>query len=460
MTDKLTKSQVLFESIMRLMRRGATGPVRRLLQKSHPSEIASVIRQLSDDDGQEIFRQIPGKSLQADTLVELEGAFLQNYLGGGAEKTAVAELLGHLAEDESAKLLSELGEDDQQEILGLMKVSVQEDVAEILEYEEDSCGRIMAVNPLALNQNLTARQAIEEIQNTDSPESLFYIYVIDDYENLMGVVSLRQVLQVEKNKKLSEFMTRDTIHVTVNDTEERAAEYIEEYNFVSLPVVDTTGKLVGMITVDDIIDFIRDEAQDDVLQFAGAEKEAIDDFSFWRAFVSRGVWYGLLFLGGILSSEIIMHFFARYHAMVAVFAFAPLVLRLSGSVTTQTAAFTDQSLLSDDIERGRASRALWGQNSVSFTVGLLLAGAVWAYLSLRFPAGVLGHGLLLGLPLGIVLMDSVAIALGMLIPTVFNVLKMDPLPASSRFIHFLMDGITLLIFFVFVFLWNEHVQVF
>lgn len=455
MDNKLTKSQVLFETIQRLMRRESNPHIRRLLNKSHHSEIASVIRQLSTDDGIEVLDLIPNLELKAETLSELEGDFFVTYFIHKEDPKEVAEVLHKLPEDEAADLISYLEDEQKEQLLSCMNQEIKEEVVEILEYDEGTCGRIMAVDILALNQNLTAKEAIEHIQNTSYAESLFYIYVIDDYENLMGVISLRQLLQVEKKKKLSEFMTRDVIRVLVNDPDERAAEFIEEYNFVSLPVTDVEGKLVGMVTVDDIIDFIRDEAQDDVLQFAGAEKEAIDDFSFWRAFFSRGLWLAMLFFGGIFCMELIFYFYPQLIQEVLVLGFAPLVLRLSGSIAMQTVAFVDQSILDEDISRDRGIRALWGQNFVTLLVGFLLAVFVGLYLHLRFSFLNLPD-YSLAIPAGIVLVSVFAILIGVLVPTISKWIKLEPLPASSKFVHFLMDALSLFVFLGFLLLWQNY----
>lgn len=451
---EIKKAEILFDTITRLTRRNARTNIRRLLLKSHPSEIAGVIRQLPDEEGVDLISEIRASDIEAETFSELGGAFLETYLSRKDDKTHVAEVLQRLPEDEAASLLADIDKDLAAEIMGLMHAGTQAEVAEILQYDENSCGRIMAVNVFALNQNLTARAAIGEIQNTSSPESLFYIYVIDDFENLVGVISLRQLLQVDKSLKLADFMIRDVIRVNAYQTQEEAAHYIEEYNYVCLPVVNETGKLIGMVTVDDIIDYIRDEAQDDVLQMAGVEKEAIEDFSFKRALLSRGFWYLLLFAGGILSSELIISFFLNFPESIYLLSFAPLVLRLGGSVATQTSTFLHQGILNDDIEHSRAVRALWGQNAVTLTVAVCMAAATFLFSILRHP----GHAnYALGAALGLIIVALCSLILGHVVPYLSAKVRVDSLKASSRFFHFTMDVLSLFIFFVFVWRWKIYV---
>jgi magnesium transporter len=448
---------MLLESISRLSRRSANAHIRRLLLKSHPSEIAEVIRHLSLDEGIKVLNHIKNSKQEPQTFAELEGGFLQTYLEHTSDKVHVAEVLQKLPEDETAGLLADVDEEQAQEILSLMHGETQEEVKEILQYGEDTCGRIMAVNVFALDQGLTAKEAISEIQQSSNLESLFYVYIIDEFENLVGVVSMRQVLQVEPERKLKDFMNREMVRANVYDSQEKAANYVEEYNFVSLPVVDDQGKLVGMVTVDDVIDYIRDEAQDEVLQLAGVEPEAIDDFSYSRAFWSRLLWFGLLFIGGILSSEIILHFFASYPREFIYLCFVPLVLRMGGSVATQCITFVHQGIINVDIEKSRAKKALWGQNFITFLVVVFLGGVVFSYAYFRLDNDMWFS---ISLSLALLLVSFVSMLLGTALPFAFNRIKFDSLLASSRFVHFLMDALSLYVYFQFLWLWQEnHISV-
>jgi magnesium transporter len=451
---EIKKSDILLDTVMRLSRRGAHSHIRRLLLKSHPSEVAGVIRQMTDHEGVGLLEQIRNSDVEAKTFSELGGPYLKTYFSLHDDKQHIAEILQRLPEDEAAALLSDLSEDTVKEIMGLMQTTVQAEVSEILEYEEGTCGRIMAVNVLALNQNLTAREAIDAIQRASTPESLFYIYVIDDYENLVGVISLRQLLQRDKNLKLTDIMIRDVVKVTAYQSQEEAAHYIEEYNFVCLPVVNEEGKLAGMVTVDDIIDFIRDEAQDDVLHMAGVEEEAIDDFSYLRAFTSRGFWYFLLLAGGLLSSELILHFFPHFPEEIYLISFGPLALRLGGSIATQTSTFFHQSILNDDIEHGRATRALWAQNWVTIVVAVFLSLCALLYTKLRFPNRMQAS---IGTALGLLAVTSFSLFIGLAVPYLADKLKLNSLKVSSRFFHFTMDALSLWIFFYFVWRWHHYV---
>jgi magnesium transporter len=443
---RVKKSKILYDSITRLLRRRAHGNIRRMLLKSHPSEIASVVRQFPTEEAILLMEEIRDSDVEAKTFSELESAFLGSYLSARDDKVHMAEVLQKLPDDEAAALLADLPSLLVQEILSLMKGSTQAEVNEILQYAENSCGRIMAVNVTPLNQDSTAAQAIGHIQSQPHTESLFYLYVTDEFGTLVGVVSLKQLLQVEGRRSLKEFMVREVVKVNVYDSQVKAADCIEEYNFVSLPVVDDSGKFMGMVTVDDVIDVIREEAQDEVLEMAGVEPEALEDFSFWRALSARGFWYALLYLGGILSSELILHFFANFSDRIFVLCFAPLAMRLGGSIAFQGMTFVNQGIFNTGMDRGRATQALWGQNVVTLTMGLALSVAVSCYIFFRFD-----HfdyiAIIMGLSLFFVAVVSALV--GIILPFLFRFLRLDPLRASTRFVHFLMDGVSLVIFFKF-----------
>lgn len=441
---ELKKSEVLLDTIRRLFRRGTDATIRRILLKSHPSEIAAVIRQLSDEDGIDLLGLIGDQQLEAKTFSELGGGFLNTYLHYKDDKARIAEVLQMLPEDEAAMLLADLDETVAKDIMSLMHKEAKKEVEEILDYEENTCGRIMAVNIYDFNQNLNAAETIASIQQSEGHESLFYIYVVDDYHNLMGVLSLRQLLQIDKQTTLKEVMTHDVIKLKTSQPQEEAARFIEEYNFVSLPVVDEENKLVGMVTVDDIIDFIRDEAQEEALQLAGVEKQAIDDFIFWRALGSRGIWYAFLLLSGILCSEAILLFFPKAPQEIALLCLVPLVLHLGGSITSQTITFVGQSVLNTSIERSRSWRALWGQNMVTFLAGLLVMAFLLVYTFWRFKhqQDIVG-----GIAFGLIGVIVFSLFIGMFLPIFFDKLKIDAMTASSRFIHFMMDVLNLFLFF-------------
>lgn len=449
------KSDILLQTIKRLSRHNAEAHLKRILIKSHPSEIAAVIRQLPDDQGVELIRHVRGHEVEAKTFLELGGPFIQTYLRQSehseGEKRHIAEILQKIPEDEAAHLLDNITEEVATEIMALMQVGTKQEVEEILEYEEGTCGRIMAVNVFSLKQDLTAREAIEFIQKTETQESLFYIYVTDDFENLVGVVSLRQLLQVAQGKHLKDFMKRDVIRLGIYQPQTDAATLIEEYNFVCLPVVDEEGKLKGMVTVDDIIDILRDEAHEDVLQMAGVVPDDIQDFSFISGLLSRATWYLLLLLGGFFSSEVILRFFPQFPREVVVLCFAPLVMRLGGSIATQTSAFICQSLINQDIERGRALRAFWGQNAVTLVMGILLSSCVFIYVWLRFTHDIHYS---FGIGVGIVMVTLVSLLSGIAVPYLADRVHLDAQKMSSRFIHFLMDVLVLLVFLSTTWLWQ------
>lgn len=450
---KVNRTEMLIHSVTKLLHRDADAHITRILNKSHPSEVASLLRQLSTEDAKKVITCLRGLDIEAETFVELEGKFLQAYIKWTDDKTHVIELFQDLPEDEVASLLSDVDEDLSEELLSLMRKTTQQEVKEILQYEEDTCGRAMAVNVFRMDQEATAKETIEEIQKNSELESIYYVYVVDEFEKLVGVVSLRQILQVRSNRKLKTFMSTDVIRVNVHDSQERASHFVEEYNFVSLPVVEDDDTLAGMITVDDVIDLIRDEAQDEVLQIAGVESEAIDDFSFWRAFGFRILWFGLLFLGGVFSSEIILHYYSHFPHDIHYLCFAPLILRLGGSVATQTMAFMHQSLLSDDIERGRAFKAFRGQVGTTLLVTILLALAVMGYDYYRLSFDLVVP---LGLGLGLATVVILSTVVGIFVPYIFDKMKLDSVTQSSRFVHFLMDVISLYIFFQFLSLWQNY----
>src|ERR671911_1450345 len=264
------KIDVVLDSVRRLLRVGATANLVNLLHKQHPADLAQVFSELPDKDRQSAFSLLVERNskLAMEALSELGpegGAALLAHRS--AEE--IARLLHDLPSDDAAAIIDNLPEPLSAAVLELIEKRPGDEVGELLEYDEQTAGRIMNPKVFALSEDMTAGEAITTLQGSRDVEVVFYLYIIDARRHLVGVVSLRRLLLVSPTTPLKRIMTTDIISVRADMDQEEVARQVASYNLLAIPVVDEENKLAGVITVDDIIDVIKDEATEDIYRLAG-----------------------------------------------------------------------------------------------------------------------------------------------------------------------------------------------
>ena len=261
---------VVLDSVKRLLRIGATANLLNLLQKQHPADLAQIFRTLLDNERQAVFSLLVERNprLAMETVSEM-GPETGAQLLTGRSAEEIARLLQELPSDDAAALIDYLPDELSQEVLELMRRRESQQVESLLEYGEQTAGRIMNPSVFALNEDLTVGEAIHALQSSRDVEMVFYLYIVDARRHLVGVTSLRRLLLVSPETPLKRIMTPDLISVRVETDQEEVARLVASYNLLAVPVVDEENKLVGVITVDDVIDVIKDEATEDLYRLAG-----------------------------------------------------------------------------------------------------------------------------------------------------------------------------------------------
>jgi magnesium transporter len=431
------KLDVVLDSVKRLQRMGATSNLVNLLQKQHPADLAQLFSELPDKDRQSAFSLLAERNsrLAMEGLSELgpeAGAALL------AERSAeeIVKLTQDLPSDDAAAIIDYLPEELSAAVLELMqKRPAGGDVGELLEYAEQTAGRIMNPKVFALAEDMTAGEAITALQGSRDVEMVFYLYVIDARRHLVGVASLRRLLLVSPSTPLKRIMTTDLISVRVDTDQEEVARQVASYNLLAIPVVDEENKLVGVITVDDVIDVIKDEATEDVYRLAGV---AGDD----RVFTSAGdslrkrlPWLLVNLATAFAAASVVALFTGTIGAVTALAVFMPVVAGMGGNAATQTLTVIVRGIALGELTWGNSRKALFKEAAVGIGNGLAcgLAGALVVWAVTRDP--------MLGaiLAMAMVINMFVAATAGTLIPLGLRALKVDPALASSVFITTLTD---------------------
>src|SRR6478672_9400925 len=268
------KIDVVLDSVRRLMRLGATANLVNLLQKQHPADLAQVFAELGEKDRSASFSLL----VERNSKLAMEALSELGPEGGAAllaDRSAeeIARLLHDLPSDDAAAIIDNLPEPLSAAVLELIEKRPGDEVGELLEYDEQTAGRIMNPKVFALSEDMTAGEAITTLQGSRDVEMVFYLYVVDVRRHLVGVISLRRLLLVPPSTPLKRIMTTDLISVRTDTDQEEVARLVASYNLLAIPVVDEENKLVGVITVDDVIDVIKDEATEDVYRLAGVSTD-------------------------------------------------------------------------------------------------------------------------------------------------------------------------------------------
>jgi magnesium transporter len=432
------KLDVVLDSVKRLQRMGATANLVNLLQKQHPADLAQVFSELPDKDRHAAFSLLVERNsrLAMEALAELEPEAGASLLSDRSAEEIV-KLTQELPSDDAAAIIDYLPEELSASVLELIqKRPAGGDVGELLEYPEQTAGRIMNPKGFALSEDLTAGEAITALQSSRDVEVVFYLYVIDARRHLVGVVSLRRLLLVSPSTPLKRIMTTDLISVRVDTDQEEVARQVASYNLLAIPVVDEENKLAGVITVDDVIDVIKDEATEDVYRLAGVSS---DDRVFTKPSESlrkRLPWL-LVNLGTAFIAALVVSAFAGTIAVLPVAAvLMPVVAGMGGNAATQTLTVIVRGIALGELTWANTRKALFKEAAVGLANGFA-CGIVGGLIVTVFTRGNWVLGLVLGLAM--IINMFVAAAAGTIIPLVLRAMKVDPALASSVFITTLTD---------------------
>ncbi len=431
------KLDVVLDTVKRLQRMGATSNLVNLLQKQHPADLAQLFSELPDKDRQSAFSTLAERNsrLAMEALSEL-GPEAGAALVADRSAEEIVKLLQELPTDDAAAIVDYLPEELSATVLDLIqKRPAGADVGELLEYAEQTAGRIMNPKVFALSEDMTAGEAITALQGSRDVEVVFYLYVIDARRHLVGVVSLRRLLLVSPATALKRIMTTDVISVRVDMDQEEVARQVASYNLLAIPVVDDENKLVGVITVDDVIDVIKDEATEDVYRLAGV---AGDDRVFARASESlrkRVPWLEINLLTAFIAASVVAIFEGTIKNATALAIFMPVVAGMGGNAATQTLTVIVRGIALGELSWANTRKALVKESLVGlgngFACGIVAALVVWAWKGDPWLGGILLGAMMINM--------FVAATAGTLIPLMLRALKIDPALASSVFITTLTD---------------------
>jgi len=438
------RTRILVDSIKRLLRRNATVHLRKIVNKTHGADLSMVFRSLSITQQLKLFIMIEDIEQQGILFSELdEGAF--PALIEGIELDKIVEVLDHMPTDDVADLIGQLSKQKSDSILEMMKKEGSEEVEGLLHYDDDTAGGIMNPDFVALREETTAKEAIESLQKEHfDVEMPFYLYVVDEYGKLVGVSSLRQLVVVPPEERLKDFMSTDVFSVETSMDQEEVAKIVARYNILAVPVVDETNRLVGIVTVDDVIDIFREEATEDILKMAGVGgEEFVETQSVLRSTRIRLPWLFASCIGGMIAFFIIGHYEGSLKKLAYLAAFIPIIMNMGGNIGTQSSSIVVRGLAT-----GRFSvRDIWSVVAKELAVGFILGVIYGLFIGLvakfRYDTWALG----VSVGLAVVSSMSIAALVGSMVPMAVARINIDPAVASSPFVTTSIDIVSVFFYF-------------
>lgn len=421
--------------------------IRQALSELNEADIAAVLEEMEKEDMLKIFRILP-KDLAAEVFSYMDVDNEQFVITSLSDKDA-GLIVDNLMADDAADLMDEMPANVVKKILANASAETRRDINHLLRYPEDSAGSIMTVEYVDLKENLTVAESIERIRKVGvDSETINICYVLDTRRKLIGTVALRYLLLREDNEVIGDFMNENVISINTLMDQEEVAGLFKKYDFTSMPVVDNENRLVGIITVDDIMDIIEEEATEDIEKMNAilpGDKPYMKTsvFETWK---NRIPWLLLLMISATFTGSIITSFEDALSSCVVLTAFIPMLMDTGGNAGGQASATVIRSLSLNDIAFSDIFKVIWKEVRVAVLCGLTLAAC--NFLKLMFLDRV---GLMVSLVVCLTLVAAVAIAkaVGCTLPMIAKKIGFDPAVMASPFITTIVDALSLMIYFKF-----------
>jgi len=437
---------ILKDTFGRLLRRNAEINLIKLINKTHPADLAIVFRYFNDEEQTQIFNLMSNNDQTIEFLIELDDTLIANLLN--IEKPErIVELIQNASANDQSYILGILEEHRSQSVIDLLKSEEQEEIEEIMGYPEDSAGAMMTTDIFTLYQDTTCGEALRALQDQKEAEMVFYLYVTNEDNSLVGVASLRALATTPANKLLKDIMVKRVHTVRPQTDQEEVAQIVAQYNYLAVPVVDYDNHLLGIVTVDDVVDVIREEATEDFLQMAGAGKDReILLKSSWENAKARLPWLFASWIGGIMAASIIGQFEYMLESVIALAAFIPVIIGMGGNIGTQSSTIIVRGMATGRIELGNELKILLKELRVGIILGSLYGLMLGLFANFKF----IDTSPMLGVVVGLSIFCSMllAAAVGTFTPLVLRKLDIDPAIATGPFVTTSIDILGVLLYFL------------
>ncbi len=441
------RTEILEETFRKLTEEKKYASLRDLMQTLYPADIATILSDMPEKLMPAIFRLLP-KDLAAETFVEMESDVKEELITSFSD-TELKAVIDEMYMDDAVDLIEEMPANMVRRILAQADADTRKQINEILKYKDDSAGSVMTTEFVALTPDMTASEAIQEIRNTGvDKETINTCYVLDDKYHLVGTVTIRTLILARPEETCESLMTANVISVNTQDDQETAVQTMSKYNFTSLPVVDAENRMVGIITVDDALDIMEEEASEDIAKMAAITPS---DKPYLRTGVletwkNRIPWLLLLMISGTFTGIVITGFEDALKLFPVLMASVPMLMDTGGNSGSQASVSVIRALSLGELEFKDIFKVIWKEFRVSILCGLTLTVANYGRLMVLEKVTPLQ-----ALTICVTMLCTVVIAkfVGCTLPMLAKKANLDPAVMASPFITTIVDVLSLLIYFSF-----------
>ena len=437
------------ETIKKLLEEKKFNTLRDILVTMKPYDIAAVFEELQDEKTPILFRILP-KELAAETFVEMDED-TQEFLIHGFSDSELKEIVNELFVDDAVDIIEEMPANVVKRILRQADKDMRREINELLKYPEDSAGSIMTTEFIVLRPDMTAEMAIKRIRRTGvDKETIYTCYVTDENNRLIGITTVKDLLLAEDDDTVKDMMEENVISVHTLDDQEQVAQLFSNYDFLALPVVDNEQRLVGIVTIDDAIDVIREEATEDFEKMAAVlpSDKPYMKTSVWGIYKKRVPWLLILMLSATFTSTIISSFDGMHASEIILSSFIPMITGSGGNAGSQASVSVIRALSLGEIEFKSMFVVLWKELRVAFFCGLTLAVANFVKLMI-FDLRGHDNALFIALVVSLTLVGTIIMAklVGASLPLLSSKIGLDPAVMANPLITTVCDSLSLLIYF-------------
>jgi len=444
MSDRIEINNAYIKQIASLIEANNSAELSLIIADLHIADIAEIIDDLSIDNAHFLFDLIEEEK-SAPVLVELEDDTLEEILSDLTAKEIAEEVIDNLESDDAADIIGKLSQDKKEEVLALIEdIERASDINDLLTYPEDTAGGLMAKELIKVNENWTTIQCLKEMRKqAEDLKEVYTIYVVDDNDKLLGILSLRKLLLIERATAIKDIIFTEIISVKATEDDEHVANIMNKYDLIALPVVDDLNRLIGRITIDDVMDVAKDEAEKDYQMASGISEDVESSDTAWELTRARLPWLLIGMIGGLLGAKVIGIFDLSGDNFELAF-FIPLIAAMGGNVGVQSAAIVVQGLANDSLKMENIFQKLVKELGVGLLNGIIcsiiILGAAFS----------LGYSLALSLTVSISLFAVIVFAavFGTFIPLTLEKYNIDPALATGPFITTVNDVLGLFIYFM------------
>ena len=439
----------LTETIKVLLEEKKYSTLRDILTTMKPFDIAAVFEELQDEKTPILFRILP-KELAAETFVEMDED-TQEFLIHGFSDNELKEVVDELFVDDAVDLIEEMPANVVKRILRQADKETRRQINELLKYPEDSAGSIMTTEFISLRPDMTAEMAIKRIRRTGvDKETIYTCYVNDDYNRLIGITTVKDLLLADDDDLVKDMMEENVISVHTLDDQEMVARIFSDYDFLALPVVDNEQRIVGIVTIDDAIDVIREEATEDIEKMAAVlpSDKPYMRTSVWGIYKKRVPWLLVLMLSATFTSTIISAFDGMLASVIILSSFIPMITGSGGNAGSQASVSVIRALSLGEIEFKSMFKVLWKELRVAALCGLTLAAANFVKLMV-FDLRGNENAVVIALVVSLTLVGTIIMAkiVGSSLPLLSSKIGLDPAVMANPLSSTVCDSLSLLIYF-------------